>query len=91
MPVFTELNNKEKKLLLEKLSFLTTKRCICGSINWVISDRIFELKEFKKGKEVIVGGKSVVFPIIPVTCQNCGQVIYFNALQLGLIPKDEKK
>jgi len=55
---------------------------VCRSNNWNISREVFELRGFNKGG-LVVGG-SPVFPVVPVVCQTCGHVVFFNALAAGL-------
>jgi hypothetical protein len=49
----------------------------CGSGEWSVGDRVYELTEFHEGN-VIVGGP--VVPVVPVTCTNCGNTVLLNAL-----------
>lgn len=86
------LNEQQKKIVEEKLSFFFRKPCeVCSGREWLMNDTIFELREFEKGK-LIIGGKSKVFPVITVTCKSCGHTYFFNAILLGLVSKkDEEK
>ena len=55
---------------------------ICNTNNWAVSDQVYELKGFhgddKKFSEVVP-----IFPVIPVTCNNCGNAVMVNALKAG--------
>lgn len=80
-----KLNDEQKQKLLEKLGFLKTSRCsTCGASSWIVNDTIFEMREFQGGN-LVIGGGTAILPVIPVTCKNCGQTIFFNALSLKLI------
>lgn len=60
---------------------------ICKSNNWIIGDRISELREFHMGT-LVVGGN--LQPLITVMCDVCAYVMLFNALKLGLVPQPPK-
>lgn len=46
--------------------------------------QIFELREFNDGNFVL-GPNSAITPVIPVTCSNCGNTVFVNALIAGLL------
>ena len=62
---------------------------MCGAGNWSISDKVFELREFKDGNMII--GNVPIFPVIPVTCANCGNSLMINALIAGIETAPDKK
>ena len=65
------------------------KQCpVCQHTTWIVASQIFELRPFGQGK-FFAGGP--VYPVAPVICDNCGNVMFFNALKTGLInqPKEE--
>jgi len=65
------------------------KKCpVCGQNSWNVSDRVFEMREFHGGS-MVVGG--ILQPVIPVTCSNCGNTLYFNAMQAGIVKPQEKE
>ncbi len=61
---------------------------MCGTGKWNVSDSIFELREYNQGNMVIGGGP--IIPIVPVTCENCGNTILVNAIKAGLIEPNKK-
>lgn len=66
------------------------KHCsMCNESQWIISDKIFELREFKGGS-LVLGGKTPIFPVIPAICGNCSNTLFINAINAGLlnIPKE---
>lgn len=60
---------------------------MCGGRAWSVSDKIFELREFNDGNFVLGGPNSSITPVIPVTCDKCGNTIFINALSTNLIKK----
>ena len=60
---------------------------MCGGRAWNLSEKIFELREFNDGNFVLGGPNSSIMPVIPVTCDNCGNTIFINALSANLIKK----
>ncbi|RXK48849.1 hypothetical protein [Aquirufa rosea] len=61
---------------------------MCGVGNWNVSDTIFELREFNQGNLVMGGGP--IFPVIPVTCDNCGNSVFINAIVTKLVEQNKK-
>lgn len=86
---------EEKKVNVEKvIQHLNQKwgnrACpMCGSSKWNVSDNVYELREFHGGNLVL--GNGPIFPVIPVSCNNCGNSVMINALVAGAIerPKNE--
>lgn len=64
-----------------------TKSCpICGVERWDVSSNVFALDEFE-GKTPTIARMSI--PVVVVICENCGYMLQFNAVVLGLVdPKD---
>ncbi len=54
----------------------------CGNNTWNISSKIFELLEFD-ANGLQLGGP--VYPVVPITCNNCGNTLFINALVAGLL------
>lgn len=83
-----KLTEDQKNKVIETLSgFLGSPCNVCQGKEWILNDTIFELREFQKGS-LVIGGKSSVFPVITVVCKSCGNTLFFNAIPLGLIKKD---
>jgi hypothetical protein len=59
---------------------------MCQAGNWNISDRVFELREYHGGS-FVVGGSPIV-PVVPVTCDNCGNTILVNAIVADAVEKE---
>lgn len=84
----------EKKISEEQLAtwleknWKGNKTCaICKQNSWIIGNQVFELREFRGGG-LIIGGKSSVFPVIPITCSICGYVLLFNVVVSGMIESE---
>lgn len=82
---------KDKKIKIEKVvqhlnSKWGNRPCsMCGSNSWNVSDKIYELREFHGGNLVL--GSEPIFPVIPVSCNNCGNSVMVNALLAGAIER----
>ena len=86
------LNDEQKKILIEKLKNIKNATCLsCGANEWTISPKVFELREFNNGNLVIGGQNSSIIPVIEVTCKNCGRIVLYNALVMGIIKPNETK
>ena len=59
---------------------------ICGGGPWNVSDDVFEIRDYNNGNLVIGGGPIV--PVIAVTCMNCGNTIFVNAILAGAIKRN---
>lgn len=55
---------------------------------WSLSEDIFELRQFDKGKSVNGNGGIQIIPLLVMT-HSCGYTFLLNALRLGLIDNDE--
>ena len=85
-----QLSKEQSDKFLEWLNskWVGLKRCsVCGDNSWNISDRVFEMREFHGGAMVLGG---ILQPVIPVTCGNCGNTLYFNAIHAGIVKQKEK-
>ena len=87
-----KLTPEQQKKAIEVITPQMSVLCdICSNQDWVLNDRIFELREFQGGN-LVIGGQSAVFPVIALSCRKCGKTFFFNALVLGLIEiNDEPK
>jgi len=78
-----------EKLLSHLKSKWQGRSCqMCGTGNWNVSDSIFELREYNQGNLVIGGGP--IIPVVPITCDNCGNTVFINAIKAGLIEQNKK-
>ena len=60
---------------------------ICHNNNWSVSDKLWELREFR-GSHLVVGGP--VVPLVAVTCQVCAHTVFFNAIAVGVVRAGER-
>ena len=80
----------EQNKLNSLSEFLKTKwsgrTCpMCQEGNWIIQENCFQIMEFNKDG-LVVGGQ--VVPIIPITCSNCTNTIFINAILAGVVKID---
>ncbi|MBN1946026.1 MAG: hypothetical protein JW797_10140 [Bradymonadales bacterium] len=77
---------EEQKLKLEQIlteRWEAAHGCwICGSDQWSLSERLFELREHGGGR-LQLDGASV--PIVLVTCHGCGNTVMLNIVALGMM------
>lgn len=79
--------NQEK--IQEYVKKISPPECpLCHHRNWSINDTIFQLTEFQHGN-IIFGGNQTIFPVIPITCDNCGNAYFINPLKAGIITKED--
>lgn len=69
--------------LIRRLSQHGEINCpVCGTHQWNVNDLIIESREFVGG-DLTLGG--IIMPFIPLTCRNCGNTLFLNAVQLGFV------
>jgi len=84
-----KLTSEQINFLKEKISFYLKKNCqFCDHNNWVLSDTLFEIREFTGGN-IIIDNNTSVMPLIVIICGNCGNMIFINAVSLKIFNKDE--
>lgn len=60
------------------------RKCpMCKAKNWGVSDSIYELKGFNQKEQS--SGATPIIPVIPVTCENCGNTILINAIAADIV------
>ena len=62
---------------------------MCHMSTWSAQNKIFELREFHGGGLVI--GGSPIIPVIPITCNNCGNTILINAIKTKIVISEEEE
>ncbi|MBI1924437.1 hypothetical protein HYR99_09315 [Candidatus Poribacteria bacterium] len=85
-----KLNKKqEDKIIQSLMATWEQQKCpICHLQKWVISDTVYELREFAGGKWLT---GAAVAPVVIAICTNCGNTLFFNAIHLGIIEPTEKE
>ena len=84
------MNKQEqvKKIIEHLNSKWGNKPCpMCSESKWTVSDTVYEMREFHGGNMVI--GNGPIIPIIPVSCNNCGNTVLVNAIQAGAVKRTE--
>jgi len=66
--------------VLSVMSCIVNKSYLSGGTSTEVIGKVFELREFRGGA---VG--SPVIPVIPVTCNQCGNLLLFNAIAAKLV------
>ena len=78
-----QLNPKQLEDVIEYLKTWKTAECaICGFDDWAVSAVVFGLPEY------VSGGSShwnQVFPVVPLTCKTCGNVLLVSAIAAGIV------
>lgn len=84
-----KLTDKQKQLVANKLRIL--QGCpVCHGHQLTMSDTLFEVREFNEGN-LIIGGNSAVYPLLAISCNDCGHTLFFNAILLGVLSKNTKQ
>ena len=82
-----KLTDKQKDAISTHLQ--TFKGCAgCGEKVINVFDALFELREFNGG-DMVIGGDSNLIPLVVLTCERCGMISFYNAMQLGLIGSEK--
>ena len=58
---------------------------MCHQGKWSVQDNVYELRGFHGGSMVF--GGSALIPIVPVTCDNCGNTILVNGIMAGVVDR----
>lgn len=61
---------------------------LCGNNKWDINEHIFQIIEYDPECIRVAG---ITYPIVPITCLNCGNVYFINALVAGFIKIPENQ
>jgi len=85
--------SSEKKIEDKIIAFLNEKvpqmgACpLCKQNRWSVSDTIWEVQEFFQGGLKVGSPK---MPFVSITCANCGNTIFLNAIVAGIVKPDKK-
>lgn len=83
-----KLTQEQISTVLAKLNEYKDNRrpcSICGNNEWVLSDILFEIREFNGGN-LTIGGEAVLMPLMTVSCKRCGHTRFINAIKMGVVP-----
>ncbi|MDE2781264.1 MAG: hypothetical protein OXI91_16540 [Chloroflexota bacterium] len=75
----------EKALRWIEENWVGQKECaICGNSGWFMGEVVGEMKQMNsKSKWIPNTGPS--YPMIVLSCENCGYTLLFNAIVLGVV------
>jgi hypothetical protein len=77
--------NKLTEFLGKKTIQLTCPVCQTKN-NWSSTKNLYQVTEFQTDNWI---GQGNALPVLPLTCENCGNIVFINAIKAGLI--DPKK
>jgi len=82
-----KLTPEQTQIVLKKLDIFFNSQCdCCKTREWLLNDKIFEMREFSNfpfPSPII----NTVFPVVIATCKKCGDAHFFSAVLLGLLEK----
>lgn len=86
------LDQTQLQTLIDYLGKWKTAECIiCGHDDWAVSDRVFELREYGPDYSgSFAFGLAQLFPVVPLTCKQCGNVLLVSAIAAGVVPPRPK-
>ena len=76
-----KLTEEHKNVAINKIAQLWkgSKECeICGEEKWSLADNIFSITQFASTET-----EKQMYPVVVLTCSNCGNSKFFNAMSLG--------
>jgi hypothetical protein len=72
--------------VIEYLKKWKSAECaICGYDDWVVANTVFQFPEYAMGLPSVYTNTQV-FPVIPLTCKTCGNVLLLSAIAAGVMP-----
>jgi hypothetical protein len=82
-----ELSNDQMTRVIKHLQTWGSAKCaICGGDDWAVSSTVFALPEYTPPSRGTYGYNETVFPVIPLTCKTCGNVLVLSAIAAGVVP-----
>jgi hypothetical protein len=71
----------------EKMAGGVIGKCgMCGSRSWTLVEHLVAPPTWNSGGGMLIGGIS--FPMVMITCQNCGNTHFHSAVMIGLVSSD---
>jgi hypothetical protein len=80
-----QLSKTQQEKIINRISSLwkQPKNCeICGTANWSVVDRIYQIMEFSAGN-LMLGGP--IIPFVVLSCNTCGNTHFLNAISLKVV------
>jgi hypothetical protein len=84
------MSAEQQEFLKQRLAEMGTKCNSCNNPHLIVLDRIFESREFDGGNLNVGSGKSVI-PSVILVCSECGDMIFKNAVLIGVLDNSEKR
>ena len=85
-----KLTQEEKDKAREWLMGKDPKKCeVCGTNTWSLSDYLYTPMSLTQGLGVSLGNS--VTPLITLTCANCSNTRFFNALVMEIVPPNQQE
>jgi hypothetical protein len=82
-----ELSPEQLDQVIEYLKKWQTAKCaICMHDDWAVASSVFALPEYRSQKAATYLNIQSVFPVIPLTCKTCGNVLFVSAIAAGVVP-----
>ena len=83
-----KLSEEQKNKFIEWLRSKNIKNACqaCGTNSWIIGDRVVSGMTIANGG-VHIGGP--LYPTVFITCTNCFHTLYFMAVPIGVVEKDQ--
>ncbi len=81
-----ELSPEQLGQVIEYLRKWKTAECaICEHDDWAVASTVFVLPEYNSPRAAVYSNLQV-FPVIPLTCKTCGNVLFLSAIAAGVVP-----
>jgi len=83
-----ELTKEQIEAIVSHLGakFPDSKCPVCDKNTWDLQRRVFQ---FTECASLIMGGAAI--PAVVVVCKNCGNMLFLNAILLGIVERDKTK
>jgi len=84
----SELN--AKKVIKHLKSKWDNHNCpMCHEGDWSVQDKVYELREYHGG-DMVIGGSALI-PVVPIICDNCGNIVLINGIIAGVVEGESEK
>jgi hypothetical protein len=81
-----ELSQEEMTRVIKYLQRWESAKCaICKGDDWAVSSTVFALPEYTPPWKATYGYNETAFPVIPLTCKTCGNVLFVSAIAAGVV------
>lgn len=77
--------NQEKLINTINQKWLSKNCPMCGKNNWNIGTDMITMLGVSEDTSIQIGGR--ITPVVPVTCNECGNTIYINPLAINCVDR----